>query len=176
MLQANWGDTLFTLQKGDITQVETQAVVNAANSRLAGGGGVDGAIHRAAGPELMAECREIGGCPTGQAVITGAGCMKALKVIHTVGPIYRGSPKDAELLADCYVNSLERARENGLATVAFPSISTGAYGYPLDQAALVALSAVRDYLMAHAGVFKEIKMVLFDQTALDAYQRALDEL
>jgi O-acetyl-ADP-ribose deacetylase (regulator of RNase III) len=176
MLKKKWGDTLLSLQKGDIAKVKTQAVVNAANSALAGGAGVDGAIHRAAGPSLMEECREIGGCPTGQAVVTGAGNMRALKVIHTVGPVFSGSKKDAELLADCYRNSLDRARQNGLDTVAFPSISTGAYGYPLDQAARVALGAIRDYVKANPGVFKEIKMVLYDQKALDAYQSALTEL
>jgi O-acetyl-ADP-ribose deacetylase (regulator of RNase III) len=102
--------------------------------------------------------------------------MRALKVIHTVGPVFSGSKKDAELLADCYRNSLDRARQNGLDTVAFPSISTGAYGYPLDQAARVALGAIRDYVKANPGVFKEIKMVLYDQKALDAYQSALTEL
>ena len=127
------------MTQGDITQADTEAIVNAANSRLAGGGGVDGAIHRAGGPEIMAECRKIGSCPTGEAVITTAGRLKAKKVIHTVGPIYRGRAEDPRLLANAYLNSLDLAAERGLRTVAFPSLSTGAYGYPLEAAAKVAL-------------------------------------
>lgn len=137
------GQTRLVLTQGDITQADTEAIVNAANSRLAGGGGVDGAIHRAGGPEIMAECRKIGSCPTGEAVITTAGRLKAKKVIHTVGPIYRGRPEDARLLASAYKSSLDLAAQHGLRSVAFPSLSTGAYGYPLDAAAKVALEAVR---------------------------------
>ncbi len=169
-------DTRLVLVEGDITQADTQAIVNAANSRLAGGGGVDGAIHRAGGPEIMAECRKIGGCPTGQAVITTAGRLKAEKVIHTVGPIYQGTPRDAELLAECYRNSLALAAEHGLRSIAFPSISTGAYGYPLEDAARVALAAVKEGIEAHPGAFDEVRFVLFGSRAFDAYRRALEEL
>ena len=167
------GQTRLTLTEGDITAQDTDAIVNAANSRLAGGGGVDGAIHRAGGPAIMEECRKLGGCPTGQAVITTGGNLKAAKVIHTVGPIYRGAPKDAELLASCYRNSLALAKRYDLKTVAFPSISTGAYGYPLDQAARVALDAVSGWLGENPGALGEVRFVLFGNQAFQAYQKAL---
>jgi len=170
------GDTKLSLTQGDITTVALDAIVNAANSRLAGGGGVDGAIHRAGGPEIMAECRRLGGCPTGQAVITTAGRLPAKNVIHTVGPIYRGRPEDARLLASAYRSSLELAARHGLRGVAFPSLSTGAYGYPLDQAAGVALTAVKEGILAHPGAFDEVRFVLFGADALEAYSRALDGL
>jgi O-acetyl-ADP-ribose deacetylase (regulator of RNase III) len=170
------GKTKLVLVEGDITKQEVDAIVNAANSRLAGGGGVDGAIHRAGGPEIMAECRQIGGCPTGQAVITTAGRLPAKKVIHTVGPIYRGRPQDPELLASCYKNSLALAARHGLRTVAFPSISTGAYGYPLDEAARVALAAVKEAIEANQEAFDEVRFVLFGHDAYQAYARALAEL
>ncbi len=169
-------NTRLTLTEGDITRADTEAIVNAANSRLAGGGGVDGAIHRAGGPEIMAECRKLGGCPTGSAVITTAGKLPAKKVIHTVGPIYRGRPEDARLLASAYKSSLELAARHGLRTVAFPSLSTGAYGYPLDQAARVALAAVKEAILAHPDAFDEVRFVLFGSQAFEAYQRALAEL
>lgn len=176
MWQKVIGDTRLVLTEGDITRADTEAIVNAANSRLAGGGGVDGAIHAAGGPEIMAECRRIGGCPTGQAVITTGGKLPAAKVIHTVGPVYRGRPDDARLLAACYTNSLELAARHNLKSVAFPSISTGAYGYPLDQAARVALTAVRDWLTAHPGLLQEVRFVLFGRAALETYQQAADQL
>ena len=170
------GSTKLVVMEGDITAQETEAIVNAANSRLAGGGGVDGAIHRAGGPAIMAQCRQIGGCPTGQAVITTGGRLPAGKVIHTVGPIYRGRPEDAKLLASCYASSLELAARHGLRSVAFPSISTGAYGYPLDQAAAVALTAIVKAINEHPEAFDLVRMVLFGQEALAAYEKALAQL
>lgn len=170
------GKTRLTLDQGDITRAEVEAIVNAANSRLAGGGGVDGAIHRAGGPEIMAECLKLGGCPTGQAVMTSAGRLKAKKVIHTVGPIYRGRPEDPRLLASCYSSSLALAARHGLRTVAFPSISTGAYGYPLANAAGVALQAVKAAIGVHGDAFDEVRFVLFGDEAYEAYRQALVSL
>jgi len=146
------GTAIVELVQGDITEQDTDAIVNAANRTLLGGGGVDGAIHRAGGPAILEECRKLGGCETGDARITTGGALKARHVIHAVGPVYSGRPRDAELLASAYRRSLEVAVENGLKTVAFPSISTGAYGYPVREAAPIALSAVRDFLLAGAPV------------------------
>jgi O-acetyl-ADP-ribose deacetylase (regulator of RNase III) len=140
-----------------------------------GGGGVDGAIHRAAGPELLAECRALGGCPTGEAKITQGYRLKAHHVIHTVGPIYRGAPHDAELLASCYRRSLEVASANHLRSVAFPSISTGAYGYPVDQAAPVALKEVIEYLKTHPDI-ELVRFVLYDPHTYQTYALALQRL
>jgi O-acetyl-ADP-ribose deacetylase (regulator of RNase III) len=169
------GRTLELVQ-GDITAEDSDAIVNAANSRLAGGGGVDGAIHRAGGPRIMEECRKIGGCPTGQAVITTGGNLKARYVIHTVGPIYTGkSPKEAELLASAYGESLKLAHAHKLKSVSFPSISTGAYGYPLDQAAEIALKTVKEFMEGHPEIEK-VRFVLFGQSALDAYTDALKRI
>ncbi len=170
------GKTRLTLSQGDITKVEMDAIANAANSQLRPGGGVDGAIHRAGGPAIAQEGRRIGHCPTGQAVITTAGKLKAKKVIHTVGPVYRGSPQDARLLASCYRSSLDLAAENGLTTVAFPSISTGVYGYPLEEAAPVALGAVKEAIEAHPEAFDEVRFVLFGAESYEAYRRALQQL
>ena len=160
------------LVQGDITRQDTDAIVNAANSSLLGGGGVDGAIHAAAGPELLAECRTLGGCQTGDAKITRGHRLKARHVIHTVGPIFRGSPRDAELLASCYRRSLQLADLNHLHSVAFPSISTGVYGYPVEQAAPVALRAVIEYLNARTGI-ELVRLVLYDGHTFQAYQQAL---
>ena len=160
---------------GDITLQDTDAIVNAANSSLLGGGGVDGAIHRAAGPELLSECRTLGGCQPGDAKITRGYRLQARYVIHTVGPIYRGSPRDAVLLASCYQRSLELASANRLRSVAFPSISTGAYGYPVGQAAPVALQAIVEYLGAHADI-DLVRCVLYDQHTYQAYEFALDQM
>jgi O-acetyl-ADP-ribose deacetylase (regulator of RNase III) len=176
MDQTTIGRTRLILVQGDITRQEVDAVVNAANSQLKGGGGVDGAIHRAGGPEIMAECRRIGHCPTGEAVITTAGQLPAQKVIHTVGPVYRGRPEDERLLASAYESSLSLAAEHGLATVAFPSISTGAYGYPLEDAARVALQAAARGIREHPEAFREVRFVLFGDDALSAYRDALAEL
>jgi len=163
------------LVRGDITEQEVDAIVNAANSSLMGGGGVDGAIHRKGGPEILEECRKIRteqhpkGLPTGQAVTTTAGRLPARWVIHTVGPVYSKSEDRSALLAGCHTESLKVADELGAKTVAFPAISTGIYGYPLDLAAPVAIEAVRT---ADTRV-EEIRFVLFDQTAYDAFDRAL---
>ena len=169
--------TSLALVRGDITRKRVDAIANAANEGLMGGGGVDGAIHRAGGPAIMAECSAIrakqGGCPTGQAVITTGGNLPAKHVIHTVGPIWRGGNSgEAELLASCYRESLRLAVEHNIKTIAFPSISTGVYGYPVAQAAVVALNAVKQFLAAHDGL-DEVRFVLFDDATHDAYENAL---
>jgi O-acetyl-ADP-ribose deacetylase (regulator of RNase III) len=159
--------------RGDITQQEVDAIVNAANSSLLGGGGVDGAIHRAAGPELLAECRMLGGCDAGDAKATAAGRLAAQYVIHTVGPIWRGGGHgEPELLASCHRRCLEVAAALGCRSVAFPAISTGVYGYPVERAAAVALAAVRE---APASSVEVVRFVLFSEGHLDAFQRALEE-
>lgn len=161
------------LVEGDITKQETDAIVNAANSRLAGGGGVDGAIHRAGGPKIMDECRRIGGCPTGEARITAGGNLKARHVIHAVGPIYRdGSHGEPELLSSAYKYCLKLCSENKIKSVAFPSISTGAYGYPVADAANIAISTVADYLKSHPEI-ELVRFVLFSTDAYNAYEKAL---
>ncbi len=170
------GKATVELLQGDITRQDTDAIVNAANRSLLGGGGVDGAIHRAAGPQLLAECRTLGGCDTGDAKITKGYNLTARHVIHTVGPIYRSDGKRApELLASCYRRSLEVASQNKLKSVAFPSISTGAYGYPLEEAAPIALKTVLDYLKGHPDIHLA-RFVLFGQEAYDAYEKALKDL
>jgi len=169
------GGTL-SLIVGDITQEETEAIVNAANEGLRGGGGVDGAIHRAGGPAIMAACRQIGYCPTGQAVITTGGNLKARFVIHTVGPIYRGGTAgEDKLLKSAYLESLKLAASRGIKSVAFPSISTGAYGFPLNEAAHLALKTIVDYLKEHDDI-KTIRFVLFDQRTHNVFLQELKKL
>jgi O-acetyl-ADP-ribose deacetylase len=163
--------TRVALQQGDITQVAADALVNAANTALAGGGGVDGAIHRAGGPSIMAECRRIGGCPTGSAVRTGAGRLAARYVIHAVAPIYHGRPEDAALLRSAYAASLRLAEEADLRTIAFASLGTGVYGYPLDEAAPIALGAVAAHIGAGTAL-TEILFVLYSRESYDAFAAA----
>lgn len=165
--------------QGDITRVSADAIVNAANSSLLGGGGVDGSIHRAAGPELLSECRELrqrhGECPTGQAVITGAGKLSARAVIHAVGPVWRGGGEgEAERLASAYRSSLQLVSDNGLRSVAFPNISTGVYGYPKPLAAEVAWRTVVDFLRTHSQLEK-VYFVCYDEENTRLYQRLLAE-
>lgn len=161
---------------GDITRQETDAIVNAANSGLRGGAGVDGAIHRAGGPEIMKECRELGGCPTGSACITTAGRLKARFVIHAVGPIWAGGDSgEQELLAGAYRASLELAKKHDLVSVSFPSISTGAYRYPLGQAAPVALDTVISHLNQETSV-RTVVFVLFNEATFEVYAAAMEAM
>ena len=163
--------TVIELVRGDITEQHVDAIVNAANSSLLGGGGVDAAIHRAAGPELLAECRLLGGCATGEAKATGAGRLSARYVIHTVGPVWRGGGHgEAELLAACHRRSLELASELGCRTVALPAISTGIYGYPVELAAPVAVAAVRE---AATPPIELVRFVMFSDGHLDVFRNAL---
>jgi O-acetyl-ADP-ribose deacetylase (regulator of RNase III) len=159
---------------GDITKQSVDAIVNAANTSLLGGG-VDGAIHRAAGPELLQECRRLGGCPTGEARITRGYKLPAKFVIHTVGPIWHGGKEgEDELLRNCYENSLRLAQENGLRTIAFPSISSGAYGFPIEQAAEIAVRTVHDALVTHASI-ERVVFVCFSKPDYEVYKRVLAE-
>ena len=169
------------ITQGDITRQSTDAIVNAANSSLMGGGGVDGAIHRAGGPAILQECKKIvarqGRLPAGKAVITTGGNLKAKYVIHTVGPVWHGGNKgEPELLASAYRESLKVAAENSLNSVSFPSISTGAYGYPIDQATKVALNAAITFLSESDTSLREVVFVLFDSRTLEAYSSALREM
>ncbi len=172
MTELRVGNTRLTLVQGDITVQHVDAIVNAANAALRGGGGVDGAIHRAGGPDIMAECRQIGGCPTGEAVRTTAGRLPADHVIHTVGPIWSGGDAgEPDLLASAYRRSLQVAADHGARTVAFPSISTGVYGYPKDLAAETALDAVTAAL-AQLDL-DEVRFVVFGDDDLAVYQQAM---
>ena len=158
--------------QGDITRMAVDAIVNAANQRLLGGGGVDGAIHRAAGPRLLAECKTLGGCPTGEARITGGYDLPARYVIHTVGPVFRNRPEDPRLLASCYRSSLALAAENGAATIAFPAISCGVYGYPIAEACQVAVATTRAFIADHPSIQK-VYFVLFSQSDAEVYRNYL---
>ena len=166
------------MKQGDITRVsDIDAIVNAANKSLLGGGGVDGAIHRAAGKGLLAECRTLNGCETGEAKITGGYDLPAKYVIHTVGPVWGGgNRREAELLANCYKNSLRVALENGIRSVAFPSISTGAYRFPLEKAAQIAVSTVRVFAEEHPDKLDLVEWILFDKRTFDAYEMALKDI
>ena len=162
--------------KGDITKQAVDAIVNAANCSLLGGGGVDGSIHRAAGPELLAECRTLGGCKTGEAKITKGYKLPAKYVIHTPGPVWHGGSRgEPELLRSCYRSCLELASENGCKTVDFPSISTGVYHFPLDKASQIAIKAISEYLFEHPEI-ERVRMVCFDERTKDYYENALESL
>jgi O-acetyl-ADP-ribose deacetylase len=161
--------------RGDITKLEVDAIVNAANTTLLGGGGVDGAIHRAAGPELLAECRALGGCRPGEAKMTRGYRLPARFVIHTVGPIWRGGKNgEARILANCYHNSLQLAVENEIKTMAFPAISCGAYGYPIEEAAHIAFKTTREFL-AVSDEIERVIFVVWDEDVYEAYRRALEK-
>ena len=175
-MEVKIGSSVLELIQGDITQQDTEAIVNAANRTLLGGGGVDGAIHRAAGPKLLAECRTLGGCETGDAVITRGYNLKARYVIHTVGPVYRGASPSAEgLLKSAYQGSLEVARAKGVRSVAFPSISTGAYGYPLEEAAPVALHTVIGFVQRYPEI-ERVRFVLRSSRAFRTFEEALGRI
>ncbi|MBE3560024.1 MAG: O-acetyl-ADP-ribose deacetylase [Ktedonobacteraceae bacterium] len=165
----------LTLLQGNIVEVQADAIVNAANAALAGGGGVDGAIHRTGGPAIMAECRQIGGCPTGSAVATTAGRLKARHVFHAVGPIYRGRGDEERLLASAYQNCLDLAEQYHHKSIAFPSLSTGAYGYPVHEAAPIALRTVIEHIKKPTSL-EQVMFVLFDSRTLHAYEQALQQL
>ena len=168
------GVTLALIQ-GNIVEVQADAIVNAANSGLRGGGGVDGAIHRAGGPSIMEECRKIGGCPTGSAVATSAGRLSAKYVFHAVGPIYSGTPEDARLLRSAYQSCLNLAEKHQIQSIAFPSLSTGVYGYPMEEAAPIALGTIIEHIKKPTSL-KEVTMVLFGDRAFQAFEKALSDI
>ncbi|MCR2042502.1 O-acetyl-ADP-ribose deacetylase [Anaerosalibacter massiliensis] len=168
-------ETTINLIKGDITKIKNDAIVNAANNTLLGGGGVDGAIHKAGGPEILEQCKKIGGCPTGEARITVAGKLPSKYVIHTVGPIYRGGEnREAELLYNAYYSSLKLAKEYNLKTIAFPSISTGAYGYPIYEASDIAIKSVIEFIKKEGHIL-EVNFVLFNDKDYKVYEEKLNQ-
>lgn len=174
------GDSVILVTVGDITELDTEAIVNAANSSLKGGGGVDGAIHKAGGPAILEECKKIikkqGELPPGEAVITAGGNLKAKHVIHTVGPVWEdGNKGEPDVLRNCYVNSLKLAKENGLKTIAFPAISAGAYGYPPRDASKTALISIADFLQDE-DYFEEVRCVLYDQEVYRIYLQTLTDI
>jgi O-acetyl-ADP-ribose deacetylase (regulator of RNase III) len=181
-IEFNIGKAKIRLVQGDITDIDADAIVNAANSTLMGGGGVDGAIHRKGGPRILEECRRIratqwpDGLPTGKAVITSGGNLRAKHVIHTVGPVWRGGAnREPELLAEAYRNCLELAVSEGLKTAAFPSISTGAYGYPIERASFTALATVKDYLQKEDKL-TEVTFVLFSRSDFETYKHTAQKV
>lgn len=168
--------TQIKVVRDDITRRQVDAIVNAANQSLLGGGGVDGAIHRAAGPELLEECRKLGGCRTGQAKITRGYRLVARHVIHTVGPVYgEEQGREAELLASCYRESLALARQHGCKSIAFPSISTGAYGYPLEEASRIALKTIREFIREYPDALEALEIVTFSDRDQRIYQHAYEK-
>lgn len=175
-MEVNINQTKIVLACGDITEETTDVIVNAANARLAGGAGVDGAIHRAGGTAIMEECRKIGGCPTGQAVITTGGNLKAKYVIHTVGPVYHGGTKnEAKFLQSAYYESLKLASQNNLQSISFPAISTGIYGYPIDEAAHLALKTCIDFSRENTGITL-IRHILFDHRTYEIFSGEFKKL
>ncbi|HVN70605.1 MAG TPA: macro domain-containing protein [Desulfomonilia bacterium] len=173
MKEIRVGKSRLQFLVGDITAQDTEAVVNAANKQLAPGGGVAGAIHRAAGPGLWEECKKLGGCETGEAKISSGHNLPNKYVVHTVGPVYSGSKSDALLLRACYINSLKVADKHGISSISFPALSTGIFGYPVDKAAYVAIKAVKEYLEGETGI-KVVRMVLYDEGSYREHLRALD--
>jgi O-acetyl-ADP-ribose deacetylase (regulator of RNase III) len=163
------------VRQGDITRMEVDAIVNAANRSLLGGGGVDGAIHRAAGPALLEECRTIGGCPTGEARVTGGYNLPAAHVIHTVGPVYSANPSVPQQLASCYRNSLNLAAEKGVRSIAFPAISCGVYGYPIEDACRIAVDTTCDFLETHPEI-ERVVYVLFSEADAQVYRQYLQKI
>ena len=175
-MEVKINNATLALVQGDITKEETDAIVNAANSGLRGGGGVDGAIHRAGGPSIMEECRKIGYCPTGQAVVTAGGKLKAKHVIHTVGPVYKGGARgEANLLKSAYLESLKQATKKDVKSVSFPAISAGIYGYPLNEAAHIAIKTTIDYMKENKGI-ELVRFVLFDEKIYNIFSEELRKI
>lgn len=175
MIKIRIGESSLEVIVGDITKQSTGAIVNAANSRLIPGGGVDGAIHKVAGPDLYQECKKLGGCNTGQAKLTKGYNLPSKFVIQTVGPRYSGANKDKEKLASCYINSLKIAQDNDIKSISFPAISTGVYGYPMESAAKIALSTVINELKKNSDV-DLVRFVLYDSKGLDIYDKILKSI
>lgn len=172
----NKATDMMGIMQGDITKLDVDAIVNAANRSLLGGGGVDGAIHRAAGPKLLEECRKLGGCNTGEAKITKGYNLKAGYVIHTVGPVYSGKAEDSELLSQCYFNSLQLASQNSLYSIAFPAISCGVYGYPIHDACRIAIDTVCSFLKDGKGSVTKVIFILFSPKDYNIYEKYLNEI